>query len=115
RFAEVKASDVLVRYKNGLIDETQLVDGMVALLARNPAGLKNRTLGSLHGFLKKRSYRLSQWHEKLMRDYLSRQLRPRTAAVLAQYRAGQLSFGQARDALRELMQGLGAIEYRTSP
>ncbi len=115
RFAEVKASDVLVRYKNGLIDENQLVDGMVALLARNPAGLKNRTLAGLHGFLKQHSYRLSQWHEKRMRDYLSRQLRPRTAAVLAQYKAGQLSFGQARDALRELMQGLGAIEYRTSP
>lgn len=114
RFAEVKASDVLVRYKNGLIDENQLVDGMVALLARNPARLKNRMLGGLHGFFKKHSYRLSQWHEKLMRDYLLRQLRPRAAAVLAQYKAGQLSFGQARDALRELMQGLGAVEYRTN-
>ncbi len=115
RFAEVKASDVLVRYKNGLIDDNQLVDGMVALLARNPARLKNRTLGALHGFLKKHSYRLSQLHEKLMRESLSRQLRPHAASILAQYKAGQLSFGQARDALRTLMQGLGAIEYRTSP
>ena len=115
RFAEVKASDVLVRYKNGLIDENQLVEGIVALLARNPSGLKNRAFGGLHSFLKKHSYRLSQWHDKLMRDYLARQLRPRTAAILAQYKTGELSFGQARDALSELMQGLGTVEYRTSP
>lgn len=113
RFAEVKASDVLVRYKNGLLDEQQLVDAMVALLARNPAALKNAALGSLHGFCRKYSYRLSRMCDKVMRGYLFRQLTPGARAILTQYRAGKLSFGEARDALRELMQRLGSVEYRT--
>ncbi len=112
RFAEVKASDVLVRYKNGLIDEGQLIDGMVALLARNPAGLKQPVLRTLHGVLKQYSYRLSQWHARLVKNHLTGQLQPRVSPILAQYKAGTLSFGQARDALRELMLSLGTVEYR---
>lgn len=113
RFAEVKASDVLVRYKNGLLNDNGLAEAMVALLARNPTGLKNPVLSSLFSFFRKRSYRLSQIHEKLVYNYLFKRLRPSSQAILSQYKAGQLTFGQARDSLRELMQSLGAVEYRT--
>lgn len=114
RFAEVKASDVLVRYKNGLLNENALVETMVALLARDPAGLKSPALSGLHRFFERYSYRLSRMHGKLLRNYLLRKLRAPVQGILCQYKAGQLSFGQARDALRELLLSLGSVDYRTA-
>jgi glycosyltransferase involved in cell wall biosynthesis len=112
RFAEVKASDVLVRYKNELLDEQQLLATVVRLIARNPAGLRNPVLRWVHRAVTRISFRLTQWHDTMTKQYLTRSLRRPITSILTEYRAGGATFGESRDALRELLQRFGALEYR---
>jgi hypothetical protein len=112
RFAEVKASDILVRHKNGLIDEGQLLQAMIGLITRNPEDLANPVLRWVYGVVKGLSYRLSQWNSSLTHRYLGVRLRSPVAGLLAAYRQGTANFGQTRDALRDLMQRHGRIEYK---
>lgn len=111
RFAEVKASDVLVRYKNGLLDERGVLDTLIALLLRNPAGLAHPALRALHRLADGRSYRLAQWQQRLARGQLERRLAPAVHEILQRYRAQASSFGTARDALRTQVAQLGKLEY----
>jgi len=111
-FSEVKASDVLVRYKNGLIDERQLLTAVVELIERDPAGLANPLLRWIYGAVRNFSYRLTTWHRAVIRQYLHWRLAGSVRNILVEYERERTTFGQARDALRELMQGHGRIEYR---
>jgi len=111
RFAEVKASDVLVRYKNGLLDARGVVDAMVALLLRNPAGLTHAGLRTLHRLAEGRSWRLAQWQRRWAENHLRRRLAPAVQAILSDYGAKTCSFGVARDALREQMNRLGQVSH----
>lgn len=112
RFAEVKASDVLVRYKNALIDEPQAVNTVVSLIARQPAALGNPILRLSHRYAERFSYRLSQLHQRITQRYLLRRLEGPCRGILASYRSGSVAFGPARDALKDLMQRHASIEYR---
>jgi len=111
RFAEVKASDVLVRYKNGLLDERGVVDALVALLLRNPAGLAHPGLRTLHRLAEGRSWRLAQWQRRWAQAHLQRRLAPAVQRILQAYRTQASSFGTARDALREQLAQLGTLSY----
>jgi glycosyltransferase involved in cell wall biosynthesis len=111
RFAEVKASDVLVRYKNALLDEAGLVDAMVAIILRKPDGLKPALLRWSHRLLHGRSYRLSQWQQKMAAAALRRRIGPAVLGLLrAQHEDGG-RFKETRDALVALMQRHGSIVY----
>jgi glycosyltransferase involved in cell wall biosynthesis len=111
RFAEVKASDVLVRYKNGLIAEHGVLDTLVGLLLRNPGGLAHPGLRALHRLAEGRSWRLAQWQQRWAESHLKRRLAPAVHGILQGYDAGASSFGAARDALREQIARLGKLEY----
>ena len=111
RFADVKASDVLVRYKNGLLDEHGVLDTLVALLLRNPSGLAHPALRALHRLADGRSWRLAQWQRRWAERHLKRRLAPPVQEILHGYRTRTSSFGTARDALRELVTRLGKLEY----
>lgn len=114
RFAEVKASDVLVRYRNGLLDERGVLDILVALLMRNPSGLAHPGLRALHRLAEGRSYRLAQWQRRWAERHLKRRLAPGVRGILQGYRSQASSFGAARDALREQLGKLGKLEYARS-
>lgn len=109
RFADVKASDVLVRFKNGLLDEEGVVEAMSMVLLRNPAGLRANWLQWLRRATEGRSWRLLQWQQGLASRHLRARLSAPVRRVLADYRAGHSTFGAARDALRVQMQSLGAV------
>ncbi len=111
RFAEVKASDVLVRYKNGLLDERGVLDTLVGLLLRNPDGLAHPLLRALHGLADGRSWRLAQWQHRWAESHLRRRLAPAVHGILQGYRTQASSFGAARDALREQVARLGELTY----
>jgi glycosyltransferase involved in cell wall biosynthesis len=112
RFAEVKASDVLVRYKNGLLDEDGLMNAMVELLTRDPSALKNHMLGMAYRAVRPRSWRLGRLLEALIRRNVRHALRAPVAKALSAYKRGTLSFPQTRDELRTAMQRVGTVEYR---
>lgn len=112
RFCEVKASDVLVRYKNQLLDEQAVLDAVVAIILRNVDGLKQPLLNWTYRMVNHRSFRLTQLHKRMTADYLRRNLRADVAHLLGDYRSGKKSFKDARDALCTAMQNFGTIEYR---
>lgn len=112
RFAEVKASDLLVRYKNALLDEAGVLDALVALLLRHAEPLRDPLLRASRALaLASGSWRVDQWQQRLMRDRLERRLRAPLAAILQAHRAGQRPFGAARDDIRTLMAGVGTLKY----
>jgi len=111
RFAEVKASDVLVRYKNGLLDERGVLDTLVALLLRDPGGLAHPGLRTLHRLAHGHSWRLEQWQRRWAEGHLKRRLAPAVHAILQGYGTRTSSFGTARDALREQVSRLGKLSH----
>jgi len=109
RFAEVKASDVLVRYKNGLLSERGLVDAMVATLMRRPEGLKSALMRWSHELVDGRSYRLSRWQRGWASASLRRRLGGEVARLLSRHQRDGAAFKETSDALVVLMQRHGTI------
>lgn len=112
RFCEVKASDVLVRYKNGLLNESQALEAIVTLLLRNTSVWKNPLLRWSDRTARRLSYRLANLHRGVLDKLLRRRLRSRVSSLLQRYRSQGMSFAEAKDALCSLMQELGTITYR---
>lgn len=111
RFCEVKASDVLVRYKNGLLSEADVLDAVVELLLQSADGLNNPVLRWSHHAVRRVSFRLTTLHQKMLAEYLRRRLKNRVEALLEGYRSKRIAFGAAKDALNILMKELGTIAY----
>ena len=111
RFCEVKASDFLGRYKNGLLSEAGVLEAIVILLLRNPDELNNAFLRRSHRMVRGFSYRLTKLHEKWLAEYLRWRLKGRVSRLLADYRSRNISFGVARDALCGFMKEVGTIAY----
>jgi glycosyltransferase involved in cell wall biosynthesis len=112
RFAEVKASDVLVRYKNQLLNADGLLDAVVAILASNIDGLSNPILRWSYPAVRRTSYRLTILYTDWIKRYLRSRLSVPAKNILQEYDSAQMTFGQARDALMHLMQAVGKIEYK---
>jgi glycosyltransferase involved in cell wall biosynthesis len=112
RYCEVKAADILVRFKNGLVDEQGARAAVVALLLQDMAGVKQPLLGWLGAFARKTSYRLTVAHERLCRRYLAAVTGPTVSAILSRYREGRLGFNEAKGELMALMQRAGTVAYR---
>jgi len=116
RFAEIKAADLLVRFKNALLDDDGMLDSLVALLMRHTDDLKSPLLRwSRQAARASGSWRLDQWQLRLMQSSLKRKLRSPLRAILQTYRSGDNSFGAASDELRRLIAEVGALKYAPSP
>lgn len=111
RYAEVKASDVLVRYKNGLLDERGLVDAVVGIVMRRPEGLKSALMRWSHRLVDGRSYRLSRWQQGWAAASLRRSIGVEVARLLSRQQHDSAAFKETRDALAALMQRHGTIAY----
>jgi glycosyltransferase involved in cell wall biosynthesis len=111
RFCEVKAADVLVRYKNDLLDDIGALDAVVTLLMRNADDLRNPLFRTVERSLARTSYRLTAWYRKALEKYLRLRLRNRFARLLNDYRAKRIAFVTARDTLCGLMREFAAVAY----
>jgi glycosyltransferase involved in cell wall biosynthesis len=111
RFAEVKASDVLVRHKNGLLDERGLVEAIVAVVMRKPEALKSAALRWSRKLVDGRSYRLLRWQQGWATATLQRRIGSEVAGLLARQHRDGVPFKDTRDALAALMQRHGSITY----
>ncbi|MBI3772172.1 MAG: glycosyltransferase [Gammaproteobacteria bacterium] len=111
RFCEVKAADVLVRYKNDLLNEKQALDAVVSLFLRDLDGLKNPLLRWSRLAVRKVSFRLTNIHNQICSKYLHWRLGENVASILGSYRAKAKTFAEAKTALSSLMQRVGRIEY----
>jgi glycosyltransferase involved in cell wall biosynthesis len=111
RFAEVKVSDVLVRYKNGAIDVNAAANILATLLLQHPAELNDAGLRLALAIRQRVSYRLGAWLVQRGRAKLTRQLASEVAPLFARYQTNQTSFGDTRAALLDRVGAHGMLAY----
>lgn len=112
RYAEVKAADVLVRYKNGLLDTGSAKDACIGLIMRDVDGLRNPLLRTAYKSVQSKSFRLTNAFRALIRAYVKWKIAAKVSGVLQGFTSQALTFRQAKDALREVMQGVSTLEYK---
>ncbi|MEW6415317.1 MAG: glycosyltransferase [Pseudomonadota bacterium] len=111
RFPEVKASDVLVRFKNGAIDAAGAAAMLAALLLQHPDRLADAGLRRALAIRDRVSYRLGAWLAGRGRARLTRRIEAEIAPLFARYRAGAASFGDTRAALLDRVRAHGTLAY----
>ncbi|MCL5059538.1 MAG: glycosyltransferase [Candidatus Thermoplasmatota archaeon] len=111
RFAEVKASDVLARYKNGAVDVDAAADILAGLLLQHPAGLKDAGLRRAHAIRQRLSYRLGAWLTRRGTARLKRELANDIQPLFERFRSGAASFGDTRAALLDRIRQHGVLAY----
>ncbi|MDO9635466.1 MAG: glycosyltransferase [Thiobacillus sp.] len=119
RFPEVKTSDVLVRYKNGVIDAGTATDILAALLLQHPAELKAAGLRNAFAVRDRLSYRLGTWLTQRGEARLKRELAQDILPLFERFHASTASFGDTRAALLDRVRQYGKLAYipprKTSP
>ena len=111
RFSEVKASDVLVRYKNGVIDADAAADTLTSLLLQHPAELKDAGLRRAHAIRQRIAYRLGEWLMQRGRAKFTRQLAREISPLFMRYQSNHASFGDTRTALLDCVRTHGVLAY----
>jgi glycosyltransferase involved in cell wall biosynthesis len=114
RYSEIKALDVLVRYKNDLLDEHSAIEAVITIILGNIEDLKQPLLRGAYHLVKNTSYRLTVLHKSIASSYLCWRLRGQIVNVLDAYRKGLVTFKEAGDVLSNIMQRFGTIEYNHS-
>jgi len=110
RFCEVKASDVLVRYKNELISQADAINIVTALVVRNIEGLKNPFWRLTYQFIKPISYRLTNALKRQCENNISKKLSVSITPILEDFHSKKISFAEARDNLVEMMNNTANIQ-----
>ncbi|MGD9602573.1 MAG: glycosyltransferase family 2 protein [Gammaproteobacteria bacterium] len=111
RFPEVKTSDLLVRYKNGLLDDATAAEMLARLLLRHPENLTDAWLRRALEIREKWSYRLGDWLTRTRADRLTSELRTALAPLLASYASGTRSFAETRSALLDAIVRFGRLAH----
>ena len=111
RFPEVKASDLLVRLRNGAIDTDRAAEILAKLLLRHPDALASITLRHALRIRERVSYRVGAWLVERGRERLQREIATAIAPLLSRYLAGQSSFADTRAALLECVRTHGMLAY----
>lgn len=113
RFPEVKASDVLVRFKNGMIDADEAAGILAGLLLQHPGQLADARLRLALTIRERLSYRIGAWLARHGNVRLKRKLAEDIAPLFARYRAGTATFGDTRTALLDRIRQHGVLAYVT--
>lgn len=111
RFAEVKASDVLVRYKNGVLDVDAATNTLANLLLQHPTKLRNGGLRLAHAIRERLSYRLGTWLMQRRTARMKRELADDVLHLFERFRSGAVSFGDTRAALLDCVRQHGVLAY----
>jgi len=111
RFPDVKASDVLVRFKNGAIDAAGAAAMLANLLLQHPAELKDAGLRHAFTIRDRLSYRLGAWLVERGRTRLKARIAAEIGPMFARYQSGESSFGETRAALLDRVHAHGTLAY----
>lgn len=111
RFPEVKASDMLVRFKNGALDADGSADMLASLLIQHPRQLVDHKLRRALAIRARVSHKIGDWLVRRRKAHLKRTLADRIKPLYTRYQAGQASFGETRAALLECVQAHGTLAY----
>lgn len=111
RFCEVKAADVLVRYRNGFLNEAEALRVAVELVVKNIERLRNPVLRRAYLALRDTSYRLTLAYKRLVARYVARRLEPELRDILHRFGMQQMPFKDAKALLERLLQRMATIQY----
>jgi glycosyltransferase involved in cell wall biosynthesis len=111
RFPEVKTSDVLVRYKNGVINAGTATHILAGLLLQHPAKLKTAGLRNAFAVRDRLSYRLGTWLIQRGEVRLKQELAQDIQPLFGRYHEGAASFGDTRAALLDRVRQYGELAY----
>jgi glycosyltransferase involved in cell wall biosynthesis len=111
RFCEVKAADVLVRYRNGFLNEAEALTVVVELVMKNLERLHNPFLKWVYIALKDTSYRLTVAYKAVIRRYLASRLEREVSGILRSFDGKEVSFKDAKVALENLLRRTAGIQY----
>lgn len=109
RFSEVKASDVLVRYKNGLISEEDAIKYISSLIVKNISRSNYRAVRFLSRVVRRVSYRFNCYFERAMARHVERRISGEVVSLLEDFGREGRSFKLARDRLCELMASFAIV------
>jgi glycosyltransferase involved in cell wall biosynthesis len=112
RFAEVQAAGVLVRYKNDLLDAGQVVDMCVELAMRDPGSLTSPILRNAYSLIKKTSFTLTTAYKRALRAYVRLRIGALVSRLLGDFSSRDMTFDEAKDSLRDILQRVATLEYR---
>jgi len=112
RYAEVKAADVLVRYKNHLLDRERATAACVSLVARDPGALNNPLLRAAYRLARRTSYRLTRSCERFVTSYVRHRIDAKVRRLLEDFSNQAVSFHEAKDALRDTLVAVAKLEYK---
>lgn len=111
RFHEIKAADMLVRYRNRLLDKDQAAEALVNTILANKAQLKSPLLkvGSL---LAKTGYwRFESAYKAIARDVLTRRINASLPPILSELDSGSLRFAEAKDRISAAIASVATLDY----
>jgi len=111
RFPEVKASDVLVRFKNGAIDAAGAAAMLTHLLLQHPDRLTDTGLRRALAIRDRLSYRLGHSLVERGQARLKHHIATEIAPLFARYQSGESSFGDTRAALLDRVRTHGTLAY----
>lgn len=111
RFAEVKASDVLVRFKNQALDTSGAVAVLAGLLLQHPDRLADRALKRALALRDGVSYRLGGWFVRRGTARLTARLHTQIAPVFTRYQSGEVGFADTRAKLLTVIAKHGQLAY----
>lgn len=111
RFPEVKASDVLVRFKNGAINVADAAAMLTGLLLQHPTKLTDAGLRRALAIRDRLSYRLGAWLVERSRSRFTRRVEAEIGPLFARYQSGAASFGDTRAALLDRLRAHGTLAY----
>lgn len=112
RYAEVKAADILVRFKNELLHRDAAIAACLRLVTQDFRELRSPLLRGLHAATSKTSFRLGQACEHRLRAHLRGRIGPPIAELLGDFSARTVSFRDAKDRLRTILLGVSRLEYK---
>jgi hypothetical protein len=111
RFCEVKAADVLVRYKNGFLTKEEALDVVVELIIKNIKRLRNPLLRFGFSRVSRISWTLTVSYRNFVTDYLRKRLKPSVMGILEAYGSKAKSFNEAKEALTALIDKVVVVHY----
>jgi glycosyltransferase involved in cell wall biosynthesis len=111
RFHEIKAADMLVRYKNGLLGKEQAVEALVSTILSNKAGLKSPFLRVFSRIAERSHWRLQAAYRRMAERHLARSLRHDVVSVLEDFDLGAATFAEAKERASESIKQVAELAF----
>lgn len=111
RFPEVKASDLLVRVKNGVLEPAAAAAALTELLMQQPDALTDAGLRRALAIRARHAWRLGAWLTQRGTARMQRRLAAEIGPLLTRFRAGDADFAATRAALLAAVARHGRLAY----